>query len=56
MGNNGHNEMKTTDGAKEEEHSLLCNEALFYTGLRAAAEDTSKDEWIEQDKTKDAPI
>ncbi len=27
----------------QKEHSLICNEDLFYAELRAAAEDTEKD-------------
>lgn len=28
----------------EENHSLVCSEELFYKGLRAAAEDSDKEE------------
>jgi len=32
----------------QDEHSLICNEDLFYAELRAAAEDTEKENDIEE--------
>lgn len=35
---------------KDEQHSMLCNEDLFFTGLRAAAEDTDNPNFLENNK------